>query len=198
MTQKDITFIQGKTFKTLVFWEAEPMCYRPITGITKSAPVVVTAPGHGLVDGWAATVVSAVGMKEINALKSPPEVGEYHPVRVVDADRVEINDINSSAFTEYVSGGYLQFYSAVDLVGKVFRMSVKNKVGGTEYLRLTSENGGIIVNLVTKTITIYVSATDTAGFTWKRGVYEVEAEDTLGVVTQILYGDVCVERELVT
>lgn len=68
-----------------------------ITNITQANPASVTSAGHGLSSGNLVTIDNVVGMVEINGLSSP--------VTVVDDDTFTLDDIDSTLFTPYVSGG---------------------------------------------------------------------------------------------
>lgn len=50
--QQDLIITRGKTFTLVIRWGTEPIVYKAITAIQQSAPVRITAVGHGLVDGW--------------------------------------------------------------------------------------------------------------------------------------------------
>lgn len=195
----DLTIVQGKTFTLPIRWEEKPIVYKAITNITRTAPAVITAATHGLVNGWRCAVVSVKGMTEINA-EDPNKLrdSDYHEATVIDADTVELNDINAADFRAYASGGYLQYNTPVDLAGFTARMSIKDKKGGTELFRLDSTNARIVIDNVAKTITLTISATDTAALTWLRGVYDLEMVSGTGVVTAILTGNVAVSREVTT
>lgn len=193
-----MTIKKGKTFNRVLRPTAPPFIYKAITAITKAAPVQITAPAHGLVSGQYVAVVSCKGMKEINA-ENPPRDRDYHKVTVIDANTVTINDINSSDYSTYTSGGYLQFLTPVDMAGCTARRSIKDKIGGTVLLSLTTANGGIVIDNVAHTITEKIAATVTAGFTWKKGVTDLELEVTAtGVVTEIDAEDVVVVQAEVT
>lgn len=195
---KDFEILQGKTWSQVVRWEAEPIVYKAITAISQAAPVAITCAGHGIPDGWRAAVVSVRGMIEINAQSTPPKAKDYHPVTVVDVNTVELNDVNAADFKAYVSGGYLQYNTPVSLTGYTARMTIKDKVGGAILKALTTENSGITINTTDKTITLMLSATDTTGFTWKKGVYDLELVSGTGVVTQLLSGAVSLVYEVTT
>ena len=196
---ENITILQGKTYKHAIYWEDETYTYKPITAITKGAPVVITSPAHGLTDGWPVVVVSAGGMTQINAENNPPKDKEYKQVTKVGVDTVSLNTVNSSWFSTYTSGGYLQFRTPHPLIGVTARMTIKDKVGGT----ILAESGGLTplitmsVDDATKTIEFSMTATDTAAITWRRGVYEVEAVDGTTVYS-LLSGSVAVIREIAT
>lgn len=192
----DFVFWQGKTFKRVARWESKPYLYKAITGITKAAPTVVTAVGHGIPDGWRVAVVSVQGMTEINARGAPPRESDFKLATVLSSSTVELNEINSYEFTTYTSGGYLQLYTPVDLTGYIARLTIKDKVGGTVLLALTSSSG-IVLDNTAKTITITVTATQTAAMSWVTGVYELEMESPTGEVTGLLEGSIEVKREVV-
>lgn len=193
-----MTIKKGKTFSRVLRPTAPPYIYKAITAISKGAPVQITAPAHGLVNGQYVAVVSVKGMKEING-ESPPRDRDYHKATVVDANTVTINDINSSDYSIYTGGGYLQFLTPLDMAGCTARRSIKDKVGGTLLLSLTTANGGIAIDNVAHTITEKITATATAAIGWKKGVTDLELEVTAtGVVTEIDAEDVVVVQAEVT
>lgn len=179
-------------------WETLPFVYKAISGITRAAPAVITASAHGLPDGWRTAVVSAEGMKEINAKSMPPASDEFKKATVLTSSTVELNEVNSAEFRAYTSGGYLMYYTPVDLDGYTARLQVRatEQATGAPLLSLTS-SAGITLDNTNKTITITISAADTADLDFATGVYELEMEDGSGVVDQLLKGTVTVEPEVV-
>jgi hypothetical protein len=195
--KKDLTILQGRTYSHPIKWELDSIVYKPITGITQAAPCIVTAVGHGLPDGWRVAVVSVKGMTQINA-STPPKDNEYVVAKVLTSDTVELNTVNASGYKPYVSGGYLQYNAPKDLAGYVARMTIKDKVGGTELMSLTTANSRILLDNTTKTIMLEIDAVDTAAITWKKGVYDLELESSSGVVTALMFGAVTVTNEVTT
>lgn len=196
--KKSLTIEQGKTFSLVLRWETEPIVYVPITAIAQSAPVRITAPAHGLSQGWRAAAVGGRGMNELMARPNEVTDRDYHPATVLSTDEIEFNDVNAAGFRAYVSGGHLQYNTPVDLTGYEGRMSIKDKPGGTELMALTTDNGRLLIDAAQKTITILISAVDTAAVTWLRGMHELEMESPTGVVTKLMEGAVSVVRELPT
>jgi tRNA threonylcarbamoyladenosine modification (KEOPS) complex Pcc1 subunit len=196
--KQDFRIRQGETFQRVVRWETTPYIYKAITAITQAAPAAITATAHGLKTGWRAAVVSAQGMTEINAVHAPPRDSDFRQVTVSDANTVLINGINSSEFSAYVSGGYLQFFTPQDLTGYTARMMIKDRVGGTVLLSLTSgaPDNRIALDVTNNTITITISAADTAALTWTRGVYDLELVSASSVVTTLFTGNVFVTKEV--
>jgi hypothetical protein len=189
----NLTIVKGKTFSRVIRWSAAPYLYKPITAITKAAPVVITSAGHGIPDGWQVAVVSVVGMKEINET-IPTSARSFssvsHKATVADANSISINDINSSQYTAYTSGGYIQMLSPVDLTSYTARMSIKDRVGGTELIRLSTANGRIVVDNTNKVITLTLEAAATAALTWRSGVYDLEMIGPAVASTDIVSGKV--------
>jgi hypothetical protein len=196
----DLKIRQGETFLRVIRWETPPFVYRPITAITKAGPVSITSTAHGLATGWRVAVVSAGGMEEINAVFNPPRDNEFKQATVVDPNTITLNTVNSTEFTTYTSGGYLQFYTPVDLTGYSARMKIKNKVGGTVLFSLTSgaPDNRITIDNATHTITLTISATDTAAATWRLGYYDLELVSPSGSVTTIFSGSVSLTKEVTT
>ena len=197
---KDLTIQQGRTFSLALRWESSPIIYRPITAIAQTAPARLTVPTHGVPDGWRVAITNVKGMTEINAEANKLTSRDYHQATVVDANTIDINDINASGFKPYTSGGYIQFNTPVDLTGFKARMTIKNRVGGTVLCTLTTEFGGIAIDAAAKLITLNISAVDTAAMTFTTGVYDLEMVSgaTPAVVTALLFGCVTVTKEVTT
>lgn len=75
---------------------------KTITGITKANPAVVTSAGHGYTNGQEVYITGVAGMTEVN--------GRYFIVASSAANTFALtdvfgNNINSSSFTTYTSGG---------------------------------------------------------------------------------------------
>ena len=206
---KDLTIQQGKTFTLVLRWETEPIVRKAITGVSfiSGAPRI-TAIGHGAPDGWRCAFYGIKGPKQLNAANNPPRAEDYHAATVLDADTVEINDVNpydeqGNEWPAYVSGGFLQYNTPMDLAGYTARMDIKNKVGGTV---LASTDSGdapldvidIALDNTAKTITLSIAATDSDDFAWKTGVYELELVSATGVVTALISGKVSVTKEVTT
>lgn len=199
---KNFVIEKGKTFSQVLRWESQPVIYKLITGVSRSAPVRITAPSHGIPNGWRVAVVSVKGMTQINASSTPPKERDYYPATVVDSDTIELNSVNSADYKPYSSGGYLQYNTPTELDGFTARMSIKDKVGGTELLRFDTTpgltDGIIVIDDVNYTITLELPATLSELLTFKKGVYDLELVSSTGVVTGLLQGSVTVAQEVTT
>lgn len=180
---------QGSTFQETLRWESVEKVYVPITHIAKTAPIVVTAPSHGIPVGWRAKLSSNNGMKEINSL-------DYLVVTGTTTDTVTFNSVNAINFTSYVSGGVLEYNKPVDLAGFTARMQIRAKLEDAAVIKeLTTENGGIVINNTTKTIDLTISATDTAAFAFQTAVYSIELVSG-SVVTPFAGGTMMLVKEV--
>lgn len=63
---------------------------------------------------------------------------------------------------------------------------------------LGAANSRIAIDATAKTITLTISAADTAAIAWTKGVYDLEMVSPTGVVTAILSGKVTVTKEVTT
>ena len=194
----DFPIVKGSTFIRVLRWESAPLVYTPITAISKAAPAVVTSAAHGLVDGWRATVVSAGGMRQINAKNSPPKARDFHKITYVGTNQISFNDIDSSNFTAYTSGGYLCSYTPVSLANYTARMKIRAAASSPDVLVSVVSGAGITLDDTNHTITITLSAADTAAYTFASGVFDLElvSGDATPVVTKLLSGTVTVLDEV--
>ncbi len=181
---------QGSTFKESLRWETSTKVYKAITGITKAAPIVITAAGHGVPVGWRIKVTNVSGMKEINSSDT------YHTVTSTTTDTITLNAVNSLAYTDYTSGGVVEYNEPRSLTGVTARMQIREKLASTTVIdELTTENGGIVIDTVNKTITIVISATDTAAYTFSTAVYSMELIDGTEVIP-FIYGNITLDKEI--
>ena len=157
---------QGSTFKEVLRWESSTKVYVPITNITKSAPTEIAAASNGLPVGWRFKVTDVGGMKEINSQDT------YHIATETTVDSVVVNALNSLSYAAYTTGGVIEYDQPVATTA---RMQVREKIDSVDTIfELTTENGGILIDNVAKTITIVITAIATAALTFSSAVYSLE------------------------
>ena len=183
--KNEMVIERGRTFVSVLRLEILPIVYKPITALTQTAPARLTVVGHGIPDGWRCAVTNVKGMTEINAEANNLSDRDYHEATVVDANTIELNDVNAAGFKAYVSGGVLQYNTPMPITGYKARQDIKNKVGGTVLFSLTTENGRITIDAASYTVTRTISAADTELLDWKTGVSDLEmvSPDTEPIVT---------------
>lgn len=180
---------QGSTFKEVLRWEASTKTYKSISGITKSAPCVVTATSHGLPVGWRTKVTSVLGMKEINSTEN------YLTATDVTTNTVTFNSINSLGYTDYVSSGVLEYNTPRSLAGVTARMQIRESISSVVLEELTTSNGKLLIDDTLKTITILLDAVTTAAYTFKTAVYSLELIEGT-TVTPFIQGTISLEKEI--
>jgi hypothetical protein len=179
---------QGSTFNQVFRWESNTKVYPLITSITKAAPMVITAPAHGVTVGWRVKPTNVGGMKELNT-------GEYLTVTGVTTDTVTFNSVNSLAYTTFTSGGVLEYNSPIDLSNLTGRLQVRETVTSDVVLvELTTANNLIQINNIAKTITITIPAGTTQNLDFKKAVYNLELVRG-DVVIPFSYGSVSLVTE---
>ncbi len=180
---------QGSTFIEVLRWESSTKVYTNITSISKTAPMVVSATGHGIPVGWRAKISNVLGMKEVN-------ISDYIQATSVTADTVTFNSINAAGFSTYVSGGILEYNQPVDLSTYTARMQIRATASSADVLlQLTTENGMIVIDNVLKTITITIPASSTQLFSFRSAVYSLELVSGL-VVVPFIYGNLSLDTEI--
>lgn len=179
---------QGSTFNEAIRWESSESVYVPITNIAKSAPCRITAVGHSLPEGWRFRITDVVGMKEINSSLV------YYEAKVIDADTVDINKLNSLSYTAYASGGVIEYNKPTSLAGMTARMQLR--VNGELVHEMTTENGGIYLDVTNSRIVLNIPAAITATFVFNVALYQLEIIDALGVVSTLAKGNFQLLKEV--
>ena len=86
---------------------------------------------------------------------------------------------------------------AVNLTGYTARMQVRSTLeSATTVVELTTANGRIALGGTAGTISLTISATDTAALTSGRGVYDLELVSGSGIVTRLLQGVATISRNV--
>jgi len=182
---------QGSTFNEVLRWESSLKTYVPITGISNSAPLVVTAPNHNITPEWRVKFTNILGMTELNSADT------YYSATSVTTNTVTINEVNSLGFKPYVSGGIIEYNTPINLTGFTARMQIREKLtSDTVILELTTENAYINISNVTKTITLVIPADVTALFTFSTAVYSLELISSGGQVTPFCEGTITLVKEV--
>lgn len=181
---------QGSTFREVLRWESDTKVYVPITNISKTAPMVVTATAHGTPEGWRVKIYGVGGMKEIN------DTTNYIIATGTTTDTLTFNSVNALAYTTYTTGGALEYNQPVPLAGLTARMQIRSKLASTDIIdELTTDNGRIILDTTASTITLTIPADVTAAYTFKTAVYSLELINGAEVIP-FIYGNITLDLEV--
>jgi hypothetical protein len=141
-----ITIRKGSSYLLATRWEQSVVRYVPITNVSNTAPVVITAPAHGMPDGWRFAVSGIKGGGDaLNAKHAPPKDRDYFEAKVLDEDTIEINAVNGAGWPAFVSGGILQFNLPIDLsdVSVVLQVQETAEKSSPVLIELSTANGTI-------------------------------------------------------
>jgi len=174
----NLTIVQGKTFSDTIRWQKQPLIYKAITGISLAggSPVLVV-PGHGIAEKWPVAVTRVVGPKDINAKNNPPRDADYVDATFVNSSSIELNGVSpvndrGTEWPAYESGGFIQYYTPVDMAGMVFRfvfrksfasrLNLKCVTGGTSGASIPTAAG-------TDGSVVWEETTESATKPWEAG-----------------------------
>lgn len=186
--QTDIEIVQGSTFDKTFVWRAAPTIRKSITAITKANPGVVTCPGHGFTTAQKRFIAGVKGMTEVN--------DAAYTVTVVNSSSFSIG-VNTTSYSDYVSGGKADNGLPVDLTSWTARMQIRTSTASsTVAVDMTTANGRIVLGGTAGTIRLLLSDAVTAGISITSGVYDLEliAPDT--TVRRLIYGNVTLVKEV--
>jgi hypothetical protein len=189
-TKLNLKIYQGSTFRETIRWESALKVYAPISNISKTAPMVVTAANHGVPVGWRTKISGALGMKEANTGDN------YLVASEVAANTATFNSVNALNYTTYTGGGVLEYNQPVDLTGYTARMQIRSKLEDLTVLtELTTENNRILIDNTLKTITLTIPASVTAALNFQSAVYSLELVNG-SEVTPFIGGTVSLVKEV--
>lgn len=211
MPGQDITIKQGKKFPLVIRAESLPFIRKPISAVsfTSGAPRITTTGSHGVKNGWRGYVTRVKGPTKLNAQNNPAEPSDFQPMTVIDSTTVEFNEVTpvddqGNEWPAYVSGGFLEFFTPIDLNGKTARMKIRSKADKTSTLLASSEASDSPLDILTLavdpvecTITLTIVATATDDLEWKSGYYDIElVGPTPDDVIELASGKVTVTKEV--
>lgn len=190
MARLDLTIVRGSTFSYVLRWGTAPIVYKPITAVVSLAPLRLTVPTHGLVDGWYAAISDVLGMTQANAKGTPPRKSDFHKATVIDPNTIEFNAVNASGFDVYVSGGHIQYRTPVSLSSYTASLDFRAApdLSLPVLFSMKTSNGRIALNDTLKTITLSTPATDTVGLSLASASFDLELTAPGGVTTKLVSG----------
>lgn len=185
----DLRINQGATLRKPLLMMQPVYQYKPISAIQPTAPLLITAPTHGLAGEWPIWIEGVSGWGELSRDKTRQA---FHLAKVIDADTLELNAFNGAG--RNASGGMVVYQPPVDLTGCSARMFVRD-ASGALLLELTTENTRLVIAAPGRLI-ITLTAAETAEIAWAKGRYDLELTMSNGDVTRWAEGEVVVSREV--
>jgi hypothetical protein len=188
----DLTIRQGATWSKSLQWMQSRKTYKPITAVPLTVPVRLTVTAHSMPDGWPCLVTGVDGMTEINTVDpTKPHIG----VRV-DANTVELENVNGEDFAAYVSGGHLEYYTPYDLSEYTSGQAIIRASQGSASVldTLSYGAGGVTFDNTLKLISLARTAVQTTGYTWSEGWYDLDLTHSTGRIDRVSYGRVALMK----
>lgn len=149
---------RGATFRQAFYLQQPTINYKDVTG-GKSFPLELTVVAHGLQDGWPIWVEGVTGIPELNR----PYGGQPVYGEVIDADTLRFSSI-SGINKPRPSSGKVIFNMPVDLTGATAKIEILGQQEPSEDLFTTTISAG-------GTVTVAMTATNTANLSWDRASF---------------------------
>lgn len=188
--KKEKLYLQpGSTWDYIFRPSSGPFIYRKITNIAQEAPCRLTVPGHGIPERWPCAITGVQGPTILNARNDPPDPQvDFRRVSVIDESTVDLIDVNGAAYPKYIAGGYIQYFTPIDLAGYKVRMQLRDDTTDALLWEATEANGKVVIDNIEKRITITIGAAESSAFTWTQSKFSIEMESPQGRVRQVSYG----------
>jgi hypothetical protein len=166
---------RGATFRKGWVWYDGADVVKPIASITKGFHTTITATAHGLPATDIPVALLDVG--ELNTLDSSgnPSFDTKNRIlaHVLTPDTFSV-EVDSSEFSDYVSGGYLVYRPPKDLTGFSARMQFRASASAADILLELTRVSGITLGGVEGTIDMVMTDTQTTNFPKNYGVWNME------------------------
>lgn len=190
---KDFCVRAGATFHPAIRWGGPDLTSIVVSNVSRTAPVVITAPGHGVPDGWPVALTGVQGIFQINAANYPPRGPDWEKSTFLSVDTLALNSVSTadSPLSYQANTGYLVYQTPIDLTGYTASMQIWDNPQrmGLPILTL-SDTAGIAIDLVDHTITPELQ---TAMLTWTLGYYTLALTAPDGIVSEILTGRITIQ-----
>lgn len=166
---------RGRTFSQAYLYASDKLVYKLITAMPSQAPVRLAVADHGVPDQWPVMVSGVKNPYQLNTRDC-----EYRVATVVDADTLELNDVNALDWKAFSPvSGVVVYNEPAPLDAWEARAQVRDRVGGNLLFTWSSNpasNADGVITIDGAVLTLTIDATKTAGFTWHTGVYDIEVE----------------------
>lgn len=180
----DLPVIPGTTTRQPLLLMQPSYLYKPIAAIQRTAPLLITVPGHGLPPEWPVWFEDITGWAELRRDKTREP---FRMARTVDADTIELNGLNG--INQKASGGVLVYQPPVDLTGCTGLLRITGSDGAE--LDLTTENGGLLIQGLGQMLVV-ISAAQAAALALARSDYWLDLTMSNGDVMRWLQGEVVI------
>src|SRR5690606_6933829 len=147
-----------------------------------------TVPRHNIPDGWPVQITCVKSPAQLNS--DPQGESPYYFVKVVDADTLELNEVNAHCWKAFSGSGLVVFNKPLDLTGWQCRAQVRTRIGGDVLLSWVSDQPGegseALVDVAASAFVLRIDPATTEAIAWRSGVYDLEAVSPDGNVHAVV------------
>lgn len=179
-----LAITRGETWLQVLRLGAGDYVYRDIASAEARAPCRLGVTAHGLPEGWFCWIADAKGMLPLNC--EPPRVP--YRVHVVDANTIELLNVNAASWNPYTGRGVLYTRAPYNLTGLQGRMQIRAEAASTSavLVEITTANNKMVLDAALGTISLTLTAVETAALAFDSAVYDIEVFDGAGFVKKII------------
>lgn len=189
----DLDMEQGETFEQSFNWYAGGKFMARIEEVEVGYPTIIKVTNHGLPSvSMTPVIISGVmGCEILNSSDLGIELATY-----IDADHFSM-PISTVADTWKVNTGEITYHKPTDITDYTARMHIREKWHSTTFIHeLTTENGGIVLDVNDASIGLSIDAATTALFTFNKAFYDIEMVSPVGTVTKVIKGTITLYKEI--
>lgn len=181
-----LTIRRGASAQIPLRLETPSKVFVPITSMQRTAPIKITAPGHGLLNGWRVGVMNALGMTELNSSWDRLDPSRMYPVDVLGENLIALPGVNACGFRPYLSGGQLVYYAPLDLsTFSAARMDVKANLNGVNIASFGTAEGTMQLNETDQVLWLLLSPAITGELPVGELLFDIELVKTSGDVVAV-------------
>lgn len=181
-----LTIRRGATIDLPIRVESSRIAYRAITSISRTAPMRVTATGHGLPPSWRAAIHGAGGIVEANALSRRLREIDLWRAEKVDANTIDFVDVDATSYHAYTSGGTLAYYSPLDLSAyTAATMMLKTDASGSAQATWNTSDGTMQLDASNAALWLRLSVAQSEAVAAGTYLFDIELTRSAGGVDAI-------------
>ena len=188
----NLTIIQGATFSKAIHWYGGGKVCKLIEDLVPGCPTKITITGHGLpsVSDTPIFLSHVKGATRANTDETTPAIATY-----IDDDNFYV-DVDTVAQTYTANTGLLTYFSPKDITSYTARMDIRESIDDDDAVLSLTSPTELSLRTADARILITIADTVTSTLAFEEGVYDLELEDSSGVVTRLVEGTVTLCKEV--
>lgn len=190
MRKLSLTVRRGAKADIPIRIESDLLVFVAITSMSRSAPLLVTAPMHGMPNGWRAAIMNAGGMTELNTPWNHLRAADLRKIALVDANSFQVPDVNSASWRTYTNGGQVVYYQPIDLSAySAASLDVRESVGATLLANYSTGTGTLELDNANSALWLRLSDAQSSALEAGTFVFDIEITRVAGGTTALCAPD---------